>query len=40
MANEVRAIDSQSAAKFGEAAEVNAMRESGVHAPVALEERT
>jgi hypothetical protein len=40
MAKEVRAIDSHSAAKFGDAAELKAIRESGVHDPVALAERT
>jgi hypothetical protein len=40
MANDVLAIDSHSAAKFGEAAEVSAIRESGVHDPVALADRT
>src|SRR5690349_5544444 len=40
MANEVRAIDSHSAPNSGAAAAVNAIRESGLHTPVALDERT
>ena len=40
MANDVRAIASHSAPKVGAAAAVSAMRESGLHTPVARDERT
>src|SRR5215471_4869906 len=40
MANDVRAIASHSAPNSGTAADVNAMRESGLHTPVALDDRT
>ena len=40
MANDVRAIASHWAPNSGAAADVNAMRESGLHTPVALDDRT
>src|SRR5438093_5270965 len=40
MANDVRAIASHSAPNSGAAADVNAMRESGLHTPVAPDDRT
>ena len=40
MANDVRAIASHWAPNSEAAADVNAMRESGLHTPVALDDRT